>query len=130
MRRCVEFLRGEVAWLCRQFDRLDIKYWKPATNFIMFETRLPAEDLNQQLSRARLPAADADAKQSCHTGIRVSAEHAGGPIKPSFAQLEEILKRGNILRSAALARSDPARHDIAGYCRNAQIAVNRASHYR
>ena len=49
MRRCVDFLRGEVASLCRQFDRLDIKYWKPETNFIMFETRIPAEDLNQQL---------------------------------------------------------------------------------
>ena len=49
MRRCVEFIRGEVAWLCRQFDRLDIKYWTPATNFIMFETRVPAEDLNQRL---------------------------------------------------------------------------------
>jgi len=49
MRDCVDFLRGEVAWLCRQFDRLDIKYWKPETNFVMFETRLPAEDLNKQL---------------------------------------------------------------------------------
>ena len=49
VRRCVDFLRGEVAWLCRQFDRLDVKYWKPATNFILFETRLEAEDLNQQL---------------------------------------------------------------------------------
>jgi len=49
MRHCVDFLRGEVAWLCRQFDRLDIKYWKPETNFVMFETRLPAEDLNKQL---------------------------------------------------------------------------------
>jgi len=49
MRRCVDFLRGEVAWLCRQFDRLDIKYLKPETNFVMFETRLRAEDLNKQL---------------------------------------------------------------------------------
>ncbi len=49
MRRCVDFLRGEVAWLCRQFDRLDVKYWKSATNFILFETHLVAEDLNQQL---------------------------------------------------------------------------------
>ena len=49
VRRCVDFLRGEVAWLCRQFDRLDVKYWKPETNFILFETRLPAEDLNQRL---------------------------------------------------------------------------------
>lgn len=49
VRRCVEFLRGEVAWLCREFDRLDVKYWKPATNFVMFETRMPAEELNRRL---------------------------------------------------------------------------------
>ena len=49
VRRCVEFLRGEVAWLCRQFDRLDIKYREPATNFILFETLMLAEDLNQRL---------------------------------------------------------------------------------
>ena len=49
LRRCVDFLRGEVAWLQREFDRLDIKYWPSAANFIMFETRMPADELNQRL---------------------------------------------------------------------------------
>ena len=49
VRRCIDFLRREVAWLSSQFDRLDIKYWKSSTNFIMFETPMPAEELNRQL---------------------------------------------------------------------------------
>ena len=49
VRRCVEFLRREVGWVCGQLDRLDIKYWKPAANFILFETKMVAEDLNQKL---------------------------------------------------------------------------------
>ena len=52
VRRSVAHLRGEVAWLCDQFDRIDIKYWRSATNFVMFETPLLAEKLNQML-RAR-----------------------------------------------------------------------------
>ena len=45
----VNYLRGEARWVCQQFDRLAIKYWKPAANFILFETRMLAETLNQQL---------------------------------------------------------------------------------
>lgn len=72
MRRCVDFLRGEVAWLCRQFDRLDVKYWTPATNFILFETPLPAEDLNQRLlERGFLLRAQTG--NNMPYGIRVSA---------------------------------------------------------
>lgn len=47
--RAVEFLRGEARWLCEQLDHLDIRYWKPAANFVMFETKMPADDLNQML---------------------------------------------------------------------------------
>ena len=40
---------GEARWLCEQLDQLDIRYWKPAANFVLFETKLPADDLNQML---------------------------------------------------------------------------------
>ena len=49
VRRCVDFLRGEARWLCDQFDRLDVKYWQSSTNFILFETAMPADELNQRL---------------------------------------------------------------------------------
>ena len=49
LRNVVDYLRAEARWVCTQFDRLDIRYWKPAANFILFETPLIAEDLNQQL---------------------------------------------------------------------------------
>ncbi len=49
LQRAVAFLQGEARWLCEQFDRLDIRYWKPAANFVLFETKLPADELNQQL---------------------------------------------------------------------------------
>lgn len=72
VRRCIDFLRGEVAWLCGQFDRLDVKYWKPSTNFILFETRLPAEELNQQLRRRGF-LLRTQTRNNMPFGIRVSA---------------------------------------------------------
>ena len=45
----IDYMRAEARWVCQQFDRLDIHYWKPAANFILFETRLPADDLQTQL---------------------------------------------------------------------------------
>ena len=91
MRRCVDFLRGEVAWLCRQFDRLDIKYWKPATNFILFETRMPAEDLNQQL-RERGFLLRAQTRINLPYGMRVSAGTRESN-QAFISALEEILDR-------------------------------------
>ncbi len=49
LRHVVEILRGEAAWVCEQFDRLDIRYWRPAANFILFETKMLAEALEQRL---------------------------------------------------------------------------------
>lgn len=49
LQRGVAFLQGEARWLCEQLDHLDIRYWKPAANFVLFETKLPADDLNQML---------------------------------------------------------------------------------
>ena len=51
VRRSVQFLRGEARWVCQQFDRLDIRYWKPAANFILFETRLLADELQRELAQ-------------------------------------------------------------------------------
>ena len=49
VRHVVDTLRAEAAWVCAQFDRLDIRYWRPAANFILFETRILAEALEQRL---------------------------------------------------------------------------------
>lgn len=54
VRWVIETLRAESRWVCRQFDRLDIHYWKPAANFILFETRIPAEELQAQLGQRGL----------------------------------------------------------------------------
>ncbi len=51
VRRVVEYLRGEAGWVCAQFNRLDIRYWRPAANFILFETRLPADELQEKLAK-------------------------------------------------------------------------------
>ena len=50
VKRVVEYLRGEAAWVCAEFDRLDIHYWRPAANFILFETGLPADALQEKLA--------------------------------------------------------------------------------
>ncbi len=49
VRRVVDYLRDEARWVCAEFDRLDIRYWEPAANFILFETRLPADALQEEL---------------------------------------------------------------------------------
>ena len=49
LRRCVSTLRQEAQWLCAQFDRLDIRYWEPAANFILIETKLLAADMQARL---------------------------------------------------------------------------------
>lgn len=49
LQHVVDYLRKEQQWVVDQFDRLDIKYWKPAANFILFETKMLAEDLNQKM---------------------------------------------------------------------------------
>jgi len=45
----VDYLRNEQKWVVDQFDRLDIKYWHPAANFILFETKMLADELNQKM---------------------------------------------------------------------------------
>lgn len=45
----VDYLRTEQKWVTEQFNRLDIKYWKPSANFILFETKLLAEDLTKKM---------------------------------------------------------------------------------
>ena len=49
LRMVVRTMRAEARWVCAQFDRLDIRYWAPAANFILFETKLPADELEQKL---------------------------------------------------------------------------------
>ncbi|MCY3798072.1 MAG: histidinol-phosphate transaminase [Chloroflexi bacterium] len=89
VRRCIDFLRGEVAWLCSQFDRLDIKYWESSANFIMFETRMPAEDLNRQL-HARGFLLRTQTRNNLPYGMRVSAGTRESN-QAFIAALEEIL---------------------------------------
>jgi len=89
VRRCVDFLRGEVAWLCRQFDRLDVNYWRPATNFILFETRMPAEDLNQQLLERGF-LLRTQTRNNMPYGLRVSAS-TREDNQAFIRALEEIL---------------------------------------
>ena len=45
----VRTLREEVRWVCARFDELGIRYWQSATNFILFETPLLADDMARQL---------------------------------------------------------------------------------
>ena len=45
----IKFLRAESSFVCDRLERLGIKFLKPAANFIMFETDIPADDLQQAL---------------------------------------------------------------------------------
>ena len=50
LRQVVAFVQAEARWVCAQFERLGIRFWQPAANFILFETRLPADDLQATLA--------------------------------------------------------------------------------
>jgi histidinol-phosphate aminotransferase len=89
LRRSINYLRGEVAWLCGQFDRLDIKYWKPATNFILFETPMLAEELNQKLLERGF-LLRTQTRNKLPYGMRVSAG-AREANQAFVSALEEIL---------------------------------------
>lgn len=58
----VAYLINEKRWLQQQLDRLDVRYWPAAANFILAETRLPTEVLAARvrehgvLIRAQNPA--------------------------------------------------------------------------
>lgn len=71
VRRVVAYLREETRWVCAQFDRLDIRYWPPAANFILFETRLPAEALQGAL-RARGFLLRGQSRNGLPYGMRLS----------------------------------------------------------
>lgn len=49
VRKVVSYLRAEAKWVCAQLDRMGIRYWKPAANFLLFETDLPGDDLQEAL---------------------------------------------------------------------------------
>jgi len=71
LQQSVEFLRNEQQWVTDQFDRLDIKYWKPSANFILFETKLTAEDLTQRM-RERGILLRPQTRNNMEYGMRVS----------------------------------------------------------
>ena len=45
----VKYLRAEAKWVSGQLDQMGIRYWKPAANFVLFETHMPGDDLQQAL---------------------------------------------------------------------------------
>jgi len=47
--KVVSYLRAEAKWVCGQLERMGIRYWKPAANFLLFETRMPGDDLQGAL---------------------------------------------------------------------------------
>jgi len=51
VQRSVAFIREEAGWVCRQFVRMGIRHWNTETNFVLFETALPADELEQALRR-------------------------------------------------------------------------------
>ncbi len=67
----VDYLRTEQKWVTEQFDRLDIKYWKPSANFILFETKLTAEDLTQRM-RERGILLRPQTRNDMEYGMRIS----------------------------------------------------------
>ncbi len=49
VQKVVTYLRAEAEWVCAGLEQLGIRYWKPAANFILFETRMPADKMQRAL---------------------------------------------------------------------------------
>ncbi len=85
----VDYLRTEQKWITEQFDRLDIKYWKPAANFILFETKLLGNDLTQKMRERGILLRPQD-NNNMPYGMRVSLGTHEANV--AFVEaLEEIL---------------------------------------
>jgi len=51
LQHVVETLNAEMAWMVAELDKLDIRYWEPAANFVLMETPLPAEQITARLKQ-------------------------------------------------------------------------------
>lgn len=49
LQHVIEYIRNERLWLLAQLDRLDVRYWPAAGNFVLAQTRLPTQDLADRL---------------------------------------------------------------------------------
>lgn len=85
----IDYLRTEQKWVTEQFDRLDIKYWKPSANFILFETKLTATDLTEKMRERGILLRPQD-RNGMPYGMRVSlGTHEAN--EAFITALEEIL---------------------------------------
>lgn len=92
LKEVVAFIKQERNWLLQELDRLDIRYWKPAANYILMETPLPAEDLANKLKQRGIIIRPQD-NAGFPCGIRLSI----GTHEANMAfihALEEILSEG------------------------------------
>ena len=83
-------MQAESRWVCQQFDRLDIHYWKPAANFILFETRIPADDLQAQLQQRGL-LLRGQTRNGMPYAMRLSLGTRTQPTRAFITALEGIL---------------------------------------
>ena len=92
VRWVIETMRAEAHWVCGQFDRLDIHYWQPAANFILFETRMPADELQAQLQQRGL-LLRGQARNGLPYAMRISLGTRAAN-QAFIAALEDILDGG------------------------------------
>lgn len=91
--KVVRYLRGEAKWVCGQLERMGIRYWKPAANFLLFETHLPGDELQAALLERGF-LLRAQTRNSLPNAVRLSL----GTRKANQAflgALEAILKESN-----------------------------------
>lgn len=71
LQKVVGQMKVEIQWLLREFERLNIRYWSPAANFVLFETRFPAEELTEKMMTYGILVRPQH-KSGLRCGIRVS----------------------------------------------------------
>jgi histidinol-phosphate aminotransferase len=86
----VRLLKVEMDWLIAQFKRLDICYWPPAANFVLFETQFSAADLTEKMMAYGVLVRPQQ-KNGLQCGVRVSAGTREAN-EAFISALEEIIR--------------------------------------
>ena len=90
IQKVVEFTRNEMRWLLEEFDRLDVKYWQPSANFVLFKSPYETREMAEKFMQVGILVRPQH-KSGLHDCVRVSiGTHEANQL--FIQRLEEILE--------------------------------------
>ena len=89
VKKVVDFTNNEMRWILSEFDRLDVQYWKPAANFVLFKSPYETREMTEKFMEVGILIRPQH-KSGLHDCVRVSVgTHEANAL--FIKRLEEIL---------------------------------------